>query len=45
MSKFDRNPIKDGSEKLHKQTDRQTYTTKIMATWSRTNKKVMLVGE
>jgi len=24
MSKFDRNRIKDGWEKLHKQTDRQT---------------------
>ena len=33
MSKFHRNRIKDGWEKLHKQTD----TTKIMVTWPWTN--------
>jgi len=38
MSKFDRNQIKDGWEKLHKQTDRETDTTKIMVTWPWTKK-------
>ena len=35
MSKFDRNRIKDGWEKLctNKQTDKPTDTTKIMVTW------------
>jgi len=43
MSKFDRNRIKDGWEKLctnkqtNRQTDRQTDTTKIMVTWPLTN--------
>jgi len=39
MSKFDRNRIKDGWEKLctNKQTNRQTDTTKIMVTWPWTN--------
>jgi len=37
MSKFDQNRIKDGWEKLHKQTHRQTDTTKIMVTWPWTN--------
>ena len=45
MSKFDRNRIKDGWEKLQKptnrqtdrQTDKPTDTTKIMVTWPWTN--------
>jgi len=39
MSKFDRNAIKDGWEKLctNKQTDKPTDTTKIMVTWPWTN--------
>jgi len=39
MSKFDRNWIKDGWEKLctNKQTDKPTDTTKIMVTWLWTN--------
>jgi len=38
MSKFDQNRIKDSLEKtLHKQTDTQTDTTKIMVTWPWTN--------
>ena len=37
MSKFDQNRTKDGWEKLHKQTDKQTDTTKIMVTWPWTN--------
>jgi len=42
MSKFDRNRIKDGWEKLcrNKQTDRQTDTTKIMVTWPWTNNAI-----
>jgi len=41
MSKFDRNRIKDGWEKLctKKQTHRQTDTTKIMVTWPWTKKR------
>ena len=39
MSKFDRNRIKDGWEKLctNKQTDKPTDTMKIMVTWPWTN--------
>jgi len=39
MSKFDRNRIKDGWEKLctNKQTDKPTDTTEIMVTWPWTN--------
>ena len=39
MSKFDRNRIKDGWEKLctNKQANKQTDTTKIMVTWPWTN--------
>jgi len=42
MSKFDRNRIKDGWEKLctNKQTNRQTDTTKIMVTWPWTRNRV-----
>jgi len=43
MSKFDRNRIKNGREKLctnkqtKRQTDKPTDTTKIMVTWPWTN--------
>jgi len=39
MSKFDRNRIKDGWEKLstNRQTDKLTDTTKITVTWPWTN--------
>jgi len=43
MSKFDRNWIKDGWEKLctNKQTDRQpTDTTEIMVTWPWTKNEI-----
>jgi len=45
MSKFDRNRIKDGWDKLctNKQTDKPTDTTKIMAAWPWTKKQVVKV--